>query len=714
MIKRQKPGKTNVLKVLDWFGLPVALLGGAAVAGGLFEEPSFATDSGSILAVAVLVYLCCLLQVAKRAKGAAIAGADAFVGPVLWTVGLWMAARPLMALDPHALFLPMAFVAWLVVSAPMQYFVMPLALIVAMEGGLSFFGYQSLAQAGLNLASCGAAALALGFFMSSKVYRRRMRKVMTRAKRDADSREYARDLGLFANPPEILSSLPQYDPLEDPEAGSQPAVETITAAFDVQLELIRQTLDLTSVALLWPDPEGSVLRLRSIATLRHDIDPGPYGVGTGITGALMGATELVSVAPVTSSFGGLPYYRSQRGVGGLLALRIQDGDKEWLGFDGKKIAPILCMDREDTAPWSETERETINLVARKLAQDVKIGRQYQTMAQERSAIHRVCIALRELNAVLGLEQVLQATVKAVRILVRADFVSISLVRNDRHRIAWAEGDDADALIGREFGREEGLVGQVLKINRPLPAKAECHGPTQVFGNEHRLKGYSSLLVLPLQKEEGEAIGALVVAVKEPHAFTRSRQEILELIAAQVAVKVDLGQAHEQINRMATTDGLTGLINHRTFQHGFDVMLQREQRRSGSLSVILCDIDHFKKVNDTYGHPFGDEVLKGVAKVLKNAGRATDLAARYGGEEFALVLEDSNAKGARQMAERVRQEVERLSFRHKGEEVRVTMSLGVAVLPQHGEEKAELISRADQALYQAKQQGRNRVVVWDKD
>src|SRR5207253_10332525 len=107
---------------------------------------------------------------------------------------------------------------------------------------------------------------------------------------------------------------------------------------------------------------------------------------------------------------------------------------------------------------------------------------------------------------------------------------------------------------------------------------------------------------------------------------------------------------------ATTDGLTGLVNHRTFQERFSAMLGRADRRGFAVSLLLTDIDHFKKVNDTYGHPTGDEVLRRVASILKASARKIDIVARYGGEEFAMVLEATDRAGARQLAERVRQEV----------------------------------------------------------
>jgi two-component system cell cycle response regulator len=219
----------------------------------------------------------------------------------------------------------------------------------------------------------------------------------------------------------------------------------------------------------------------------------------------------------------------------------------------------------------------------------------------------------------------------------------------------------------------------------------------------------SLLVVPLIAPTGEAIGALTVAARDEGVFASPNREMLELIAGQVAVKLDLASAHEQIRELATTDGLTGLNNHRTFQQAFDTMLSRADRRGDPLCIILTDIDKFKPLNDNYGHPFGDEVLKGVAAVMRNAVRKVDLAARYGGEEFAIILEGSDREGGRVLAERIRAEVATLIFRHETKgEVRTSLSLGVAAFPDDGREKEALISHADLALYYAKAEGRNQV------
>jgi diguanylate cyclase (GGDEF)-like protein len=165
--------------------------------------------------------------------------------------------------------------------------------------------------------------------------------------------------------------------------------------------------------------------------------------------------------------------------------------------------------------------------------------------------------------------------------------------------------------------------------------------------------------------------------------------------------------------MATTDGLTGLLNHRTFQERLSEMMSRSERHGLKCALILTDVDHFKKVNDTYGHPVGDQVLKRVAKVLEQGVRKIDMVARYGGEEFAIVMEGADAEGALQLAERIRVDVANQQFQSDKGAFSVTLSLGIAGTPLDGTEKHVLIERADQALYHGKHNGRNRSTTYQK-
>jgi diguanylate cyclase (GGDEF)-like protein len=171
--------------------------------------------------------------------------------------------------------------------------------------------------------------------------------------------------------------------------------------------------------------------------------------------------------------------------------------------------------------------------------------------------------------------------------------------------------------------------------------------------------------------------------------------------------------YRQMETMATTDGLTGLLNHRTFQVRLADMLSRAERHGHKLALILTDIDFFKKINDTYGHPVGDQVLQRVSKVLADSVRKIDVVARYGGEEFAIVMEGADAAGAQLLAERIRLDVAKQAFPSDQGAFHVTLSLGIAGVPTDAQDKQALIERADQALYCAKHGGRNRTVTYQQ-
>ncbi|MCG3157064.1 MAG: Response regulator PleD [bacterium] len=182
---------------------------------------------------------------------------------------------------------------------------------------------------------------------------------------------------------------------------------------------------------------------------------------------------------------------------------------------------------------------------------------------------------------------------------------------------------------------------------------------------------------------------------------------------QLNAKVkELEQAKERLRQLAITDGLTGLYNHRYLKEHLEQELYRATRHRSEVSVIMIDIDHFKKFNDTYGHPAGDVLLSTVARLLKENIRKIDIAARYGGEEFCLVLGETGKTAAAVVAEKMRRLVELSQFeplelRANG---RVTISLGVATFPDDATAMNDLIAIADKRLYNAKQGGRNQVVM----
>jgi diguanylate cyclase (GGDEF)-like protein len=184
---------------------------------------------------------------------------------------------------------------------------------------------------------------------------------------------------------------------------------------------------------------------------------------------------------------------------------------------------------------------------------------------------------------------------------------------------------------------------------------------------------------------------------------RAEEQIRDHAVVLEFQKRELERANAELASLAITDGLTGLKNHRACQERLAEEVGRAARNGTPLSLVLLDVDHFKQLNDTHGHPEGDAVLKAVARILQGCTRDTDIVARYGGEEFVLILPQTD-RAAAAAAERTRSAVED----HPWPVRPVTASFGVAVLRLRAESGTDLIARADAAMYQSKREGRNRV------
>ena len=193
-------------------------------------------------------------------------------------------------------------------------------------------------------------------------------------------------------------------------------------------------------------------------------------------------------------------------------------------------------------------------------------------------------------------------------------------------------------------------------------------------------------------------------------FDHEELEILHHLAAHAGVSLENARLHARVREQASVDDLTGLANHRALQRVLQEQLSGGERFAPRLSLVLLDIDDFKRVNDTYGHPEGDRVLREVADAIRSRCRTVDRPARYGGEELAVALPRTDAAGALRMAEDLRQAVEDLRIEVPGGELlRITVSAGVATSPESGTTPSELVAAADRALYAAKAAGKNRTV-----
>jgi diguanylate cyclase (GGDEF)-like protein len=235
----------------------------------------------------------------------------------------------------------------------------------------------------------------------------------------------------------------------------------------------------------------------------------------------------------------------------------------------------------------------------------------------------------------------------------------------------------------------GLIAYRLGVLIVRPLERLTRGAAEVADGD---------LAVDLPAAKGE-VGELTAVFNHMVGRLRlSRQEL-------DAMNERLRRQNEDLERLSTSDALTGLYNRRYLTQRLSEELVRSYRHKGSFSVLMGDVDEFKKYNDAFGHPAGDEVLKKVAGILLNSTRSVDCTARYGGEEFAVLLTGTSGEVAAEVAERIRARVEGQEFHGR----KITISIGLAEFPADGETADEVISSADEALYAAKRAGRNQVV-----
>ncbi|MBA4371445.1 MAG: hypothetical protein C0402_01140 [Thermodesulfovibrio sp.] len=432
--------------------------------------------------------------------------------------------------------------------------------------------------------------------------------------------------------------------------------------------------------------------------------------------------------------------RSSTGAEG--ALEVMDGGIVGACFRDKKLASFSELDEKKTPPGYRKELRIVSIIAVPILDGsllvgvltVDSSRQYAFNLPEKEHAERVAA---QLVRILHRERMyipLKRERAGLRIL-KEESSNLVTSELDRGRIArrLCEGVERISAAQVFFFSRRGKLFDLVHHNtgRSVESRRVSFDATIInFALENRtkfyvsdVKGYKipimpfnagevrSVLAIPMLSEN-QLLGVLVMLSEQVDFLENQEIELIEILCNQASTLIANAKLHAQIERLATTDGLTGLLNHRIFQEKLTGELKRQSRLSGSLALMLTDIDHFKKVNDTYGHPVGDIVLKGVSKIIRETVRDVDIAARYGGEEFAVILPGTDGPGARIIAERLRESVREKTFSADGKTFNVSISIGIAVLPVDAKRKEELIEKADQALYHAKHNGRDQSVLWN--
>ncbi len=478
------------------------------------------------------------------------------------------------------------------------------------------------------------------------------------------------------------------------------SLEQVHDALYHVLDLLKRTLDLHTCILLMKDEVSGKLAIVELATHSDDVAEGPFGEGEGAVGAVASRGLVMNLENLKPGYKGLCYYRGGALVRCFLGVPV---------VENGHVRGALCADRLDARPFTKAEEEIVaSSIAQVLRaiQNERVFVQLERGKREQTYLYRASQALGE---ALTEDQVIDAGLKAAGDIAAHDFAAITLydAATRTHKVRKAVGEGASAFATLSFRDNTSLTAMAVKNRHYLPYRGELDARQVVFTKRANLTGMRSLLILPLVVRE-DAIGTLALAAERPDAFNDAVRPTLQVLANQLAVALSNAAAVRRLEEMATTDGLTGCLNKRAFLEELDSKLRSAERFGRKLSLLVTDIDHFKSVNDTYGHDVGDVVIKGLGDLLRRAKRDTDRVARFGGEEFCVLCEETDTDGALKLAERIREELGATVFPTDLGKLSVTCSIGVATFPQDARTPADLFKITDQALYAAKRSGRNRV------
>jgi diguanylate cyclase (GGDEF)-like protein len=274
-----------------------------------------------------------------------------------------------------------------------------------------------------------------------------------------------------------------------------------------------------------------------------------------------------------------------------------------------------------------------------------------------------------------------------------------------------EGAYADFYRGSKLRFGEGIVGFAATEQRPLIVSDIQKDYREA--SLPRPKAAHAALVVPIVSER-ITIGCVMLVAPKAGVFTFEQQRLVDRLVRLASVGIQNARLHSKTLELAETDSMTGLLTNRAYQERLEAEFRRAQLSKQSLSLLILDVDFFKHVNDTYGHPQGDELLKQLGDVLRQHARKIDICCRYGGDEFVVLMPETIKAEAAMVAGRLRQAIESNEFQLETTTAKITVSIGVAGYPQDVSTKQQLVKSADTALYSAKQAGRNNVKLAVRD
>lgn len=403
----------------------------------------------------------------------------------------------------------------------------------------------------------------------------------------------------------------------------------------------------------------------------------------------------------------LQYYTRDEDVRSVLMVPLLEENTAKKQVSGSKVIGLLVCDSKQENSFDWEHKEKLKVFGNLIVSIVSLFKNLywaQWRAIRFRALHDIA---RRLSESLEIDNVLDILTDIAPKGFNFDLLAIVLcAENHKCRIYKLYPQETlSHLVGTEVSLAS-LTGLVIKQNNSVIKSKKISTP-YFTENERGLDDFQSFFGAPLHRDD-RVSGVLVLLSRRKDNFPDDKKDPVLFLADLIAVALQKARLYAETRALSIRDGLTNAYNHRFFQEKLTEELKRAQRSGSTFSLLMLDIDEFKKFNDQFGHQMGDKVLKHLSDTVRKTIREIDVFARYGGEEFIIILPETDSDGAINAAQKIRELIEMRPLIAGNKRYDVTVSIGAASFPRDGTDKDTLIKQADGALYRAKKEGRNRV------
>jgi diguanylate cyclase (GGDEF)-like protein len=475
------------------------------------------------------------------------------------------------------------------------------------------------------------------------------------------------------------------------------ASQAVLSTFDLDevftqiLRIVRDYFHLPKVAILLRAPTAPELFVRCQIGWDEGADQLRLPIGKGITGAAAKVKRPVYCPDVQTD---TRYVKACLSTRSEVAIPLMLRDEV--------VGVLDCQ--SDTVNFFDAETiDLLTLFSTQASIALQNAQLYSLERRRAAQLQAINAMAKQTTAVKELKDLLQQVCGLVLESFPCDHVSVLLLEGENLVVSAHQGKLTPRFRTGETLHHAGLCSRAMET---LKAVVE-NDVTKVARYEAGFEETRAEMCLPLVSF-GQVLGVLTLESATPETFQEGDVQPLESVADICATAIQNARYFERVRQLAYVDGVTGIFNRRYFELRIAEEIVRAERYNGGLSIIMIDIDHFKRLNDEFGHLLGDEVLRQVSTIFAQQVRKSDVVCRYGGEEFAIIVPETAGESASRLADKLRAVVAGWFF--PGVPRPVTISAGIAEFFTHGETRDAVVEAADKALYAAKQGGRNRVVL----